>query len=126
MFCQIGDPQKLEAVLVIDQGDIDYIHTGQKVDVQARRPAARHAAQPHCRDCPDRIEGDAAAVVVKDGRGTGDEDGPELGRGAAAEHVVSSPGAAGQSGRFVAVGVSRTGEDSRRLAAAGRRGSGGC
>ena len=34
MFCQIGDPRKLEAVLVIDQGDIDFVHKGQKVDVK--------------------------------------------------------------------------------------------
>ena len=34
MFCQIGNPRKLEALLVIDQGDIDYVHVGQKVDIK--------------------------------------------------------------------------------------------
>jgi putative peptide zinc metalloprotease protein len=34
MFCQIGAPRKLEAILIIDQGDIDYVHKGQTVDVK--------------------------------------------------------------------------------------------
>ena len=33
-FCQIGDPQKLEAVMVIDQGDIDFVQAGQEVDLK--------------------------------------------------------------------------------------------
>jgi putative peptide zinc metalloprotease protein len=32
-FCQIGDPQRLEARLVIDQSDIELIARGQRVDV---------------------------------------------------------------------------------------------
>jgi putative peptide zinc metalloprotease protein len=34
LFCQIGDPRKLEAVLVIDQGDIDYVKEDQEVDLK--------------------------------------------------------------------------------------------
>jgi len=34
MFCQISDPKKLEAIMIVDQGDIDHIHTKQKVDVK--------------------------------------------------------------------------------------------
>jgi putative peptide zinc metalloprotease protein len=32
-FCQIGDPQRLEARLIIDQGDVELIQPGQRVDV---------------------------------------------------------------------------------------------
>jgi putative peptide zinc metalloprotease protein len=33
-FCQIGDPHKLQAWLVIDQGYIDLVHEGQKVQLK--------------------------------------------------------------------------------------------
>jgi putative peptide zinc metalloprotease protein len=31
LFCMIGDAERLEAVLIIDQGDVQFIRTGQKV-----------------------------------------------------------------------------------------------
>jgi putative peptide zinc metalloprotease protein len=34
LFCLVGDPRNLEAVLVIDQGDIDFIKPGQDVDLK--------------------------------------------------------------------------------------------
>ena len=34
LFCQVGDPRSLEAVLVIDQGDIDFVKDGQAVDLK--------------------------------------------------------------------------------------------
>ena len=34
MFCQIGDPKKLDAVLVLDQGDIESVRKGQSVDIK--------------------------------------------------------------------------------------------
>ncbi len=33
LFCQIGDPGKFDAILVVDQSDIESIHLGQKVKV---------------------------------------------------------------------------------------------
>jgi putative peptide zinc metalloprotease protein len=33
-LCQIGDPQKLEATVVIDQSDIEFIRPGQAVEIQ--------------------------------------------------------------------------------------------
>ncbi len=33
LFCQIGDPDKFDAILVVDQADIESIHLGQKVKV---------------------------------------------------------------------------------------------
>lgn len=34
VFCMVGDPKKMEAVLYIDQGDIDFVHVGQKVEIK--------------------------------------------------------------------------------------------
>jgi putative peptide zinc metalloprotease protein len=34
LFCQVGDPKKLEAVLVIDQTDLNLIKEGQVVDIK--------------------------------------------------------------------------------------------
>ena len=34
LFCQIGDPRKLEAVLVIDQADRNYVRPDQRVDIK--------------------------------------------------------------------------------------------
>ncbi len=34
LFCMVGDPRSLEAVLVIDQGDIDYVQDNQTVDLK--------------------------------------------------------------------------------------------
>ena len=34
LFCQVGDPRNLEAILVIDQGDIDFVTPGQEVDLK--------------------------------------------------------------------------------------------
>ena len=34
LLCQIGDPARLEASLVLDQADIEFIHPGQKVQIQ--------------------------------------------------------------------------------------------
>jgi len=31
LFCRIGDPDKFEALLMVDQADIDQVHDGQKV-----------------------------------------------------------------------------------------------
>ncbi|MGD0898807.1 MAG: biotin/lipoyl-binding protein [Thermoguttaceae bacterium] len=34
LFCQVGDPRKLEAILIVDQADIDFIREGQKADLK--------------------------------------------------------------------------------------------
>jgi putative peptide zinc metalloprotease protein len=34
LFCQVGDPQKMKATLVVDQADIDFVRVGQKVRIQ--------------------------------------------------------------------------------------------
>lgn len=34
LFCQIGDPERMEAILVIDQGDLEFVRIGQKVEIK--------------------------------------------------------------------------------------------
>ena len=34
LFCQVGDPQQLEAILVIDQADMEFLYQGQAVDLK--------------------------------------------------------------------------------------------
>lgn len=34
LFCQVGDPRKLEAILVVDQADIPFVQVGQKVEIK--------------------------------------------------------------------------------------------
>lgn len=34
LFCQVGDPHKLEAILVVDQGDIPFVECGQRVEIK--------------------------------------------------------------------------------------------
>jgi putative peptide zinc metalloprotease protein len=34
LFCQVGNPRQLEAILVIDQGDMEFVKKGQKVDLK--------------------------------------------------------------------------------------------
>lgn len=34
LFCQIGDPHQLDAILVVDQADIDFVASGQKVELK--------------------------------------------------------------------------------------------
>ena len=34
LFCQIGDPQKMEALLVVDQDEIEFMAEGQDVDIK--------------------------------------------------------------------------------------------
>src|SRR6185295_18022910 len=38
-FCQVGDPRSFEARLAIDQGDIEFISPGQKVEVMLTQTA---------------------------------------------------------------------------------------
>ena len=34
MFCQVGDPSKMEALMVVDQDDVEYLATDQEVDIK--------------------------------------------------------------------------------------------
>ncbi|MBN2296763.1 MAG: HlyD family efflux transporter periplasmic adaptor subunit [Pirellulales bacterium] len=34
IFCLVGDPNKMEAILYIDQGDIDFVKKGQEVEIK--------------------------------------------------------------------------------------------
>jgi putative peptide zinc metalloprotease protein len=50
-FCQIGNPQQMEAILVVDQSDIDFIKVGQRVEIKLDQ-------LPH-----DRLEGKVAEIA---------------------------------------------------------------
>jgi putative peptide zinc metalloprotease protein len=41
-FCQIGDPKRLEAMIVIDQGDVEFVAQGQRVKIMLNQ-SAEHA-----------------------------------------------------------------------------------
>ncbi|MBI3861270.1 MAG: HlyD family efflux transporter periplasmic adaptor subunit [Planctomycetia bacterium] len=41
VLCQIGDPQRFEAWLVLDQRDVEYVHVGQEVQVQLEQSPGR-------------------------------------------------------------------------------------
>ena len=34
LFCQVGDPTKWEAILIVDQADVDLVHEQQRVDIK--------------------------------------------------------------------------------------------
>ncbi len=34
LFCEVGDPRQLEAVLVIDQADLEFVHPGDRVELK--------------------------------------------------------------------------------------------
>jgi putative peptide zinc metalloprotease protein len=38
-FCQIGDPRRMEALLVIDQGDVEFVAEGQRVEIMLNQSA---------------------------------------------------------------------------------------
>lgn len=54
LFCQIGNPKKMEAVLVIDQDDIKFVRVGQKVKIKLD-------ARPH-----DTLEGKIDEIAQSD------------------------------------------------------------
>ncbi|MCE9603449.1 MAG: hemolysin D [Planctomycetia bacterium] len=41
LFCRIGDPNRMEAMLLVDQGDIEFIHLEQPVDVRLNETPGR-------------------------------------------------------------------------------------
>ncbi len=62
LFCQIGDPQQLEAILVIDQIDRNIIHAGQTVDLKVDelpdeviRTKIRDVAESEMRETSPRL-----------------------------------------------------------------------
>jgi putative peptide zinc metalloprotease protein len=63
MFCQIGDPKKLQAVMVVDQGDRNMIDRGQIVDIKinelpykkAFRSEISDIAEAELKEAPKRL-----------------------------------------------------------------------
>jgi putative peptide zinc metalloprotease protein len=76
LFCQIGNPQQMEAILVVDQADIELVREGQKVDIKLQElpletlhGAIKEIANIDLKVTPQRLSvksgGDLATVTDK-------------------------------------------------------------
>jgi putative peptide zinc metalloprotease protein len=71
LFCQIGDPKKLKAVMVIDQGDRNMVERGQtvklKINELPHKPAIESEiadiAEAELKECPKRLSSKYAGEV---------------------------------------------------------------
>ena len=88
LFCQVGDPRSLEAVLVIDQGDIDFVKDGQEVDLKFDALPHDTLAGQDRADLEIQPE-DHAPADLDQGQGrVGQQDRPGNRRGEAAERIL--------------------------------------
>jgi len=96
-FCLIGDPHRLEAILVVDQADIEYVKVGQQVSLWLKQlPGKRlHGTVEEVSDsrldyAPDPLLADGELSIVSDESG--------LARPASSSYhvrvVINSPGQA--------------------------------
>jgi putative peptide zinc metalloprotease protein len=45
-ICHIGDPKRLNAILAVDQADLEFVHVGQRVDlILEQQPSRRYRSQ---------------------------------------------------------------------------------
>ena len=120
LFCQVGDPRNLEAILVIDQGDIDFVKNGQDGRSEVRRPALRHAARHDRAGLARQLEGHSPADIEQGQGRVGQHDRSGNRRGEAAERILPGRRAACRQGRRDARRPPRTGQDPHRPALARR------
>ena len=87
-FCQVGDPEKMEASLVIDQSDIDFVEIDQKVEIKLDElphdifegTIDDIAPEAHARSAPERLSTKSGGeLAIADRR---------VGRGSAHEHSL--------------------------------------
>ncbi len=120
LFCQVGDPRNLEAILVIDQGDIDFVKDGPGGRSEVRRPAPRHAARHDRAGLARQLE-DHSPAAIDQGQGrVGQHDRSGHRRGDAAERILPGRRAARRQGRRDARRPPRPGQDPHRPALARR------
>ena len=120
LFCQIGDPKKLEAVLVIDQSDRNIVREDQAVDLKLE---GFSGTTLHSRVAGNRrigVEGVPAPAVQQVGRRGVDQNRSSNRRRKADEHVVSGPRAGRQSRRFLSDRTARPGLRAYRVDFVGR------
>ena len=120
LFCLVGDPRNLEAVLVIDQGDIDFVQDGPGGRSEVRRLAPRHAARQDRADLGFQLE-DHAPAAIHHGQGrVGQQDRSGDRRGDAAKRVLPGHRADQRRRRRDARRPPRPGQDPHRAALARR------
>ena len=81
LFCQIGDPKKLEAVLVIDQSDRNIVREDQVVDIKLEgfsgttlHCRVQEIAESELKVCPKRLSNKSGGEVsTKTDPQTGEE-----------------------------------------------------
>ncbi len=116
LFCEIGDPHQMEADLVIEQDDLEFVHEDQPVVHQARSTPSSHLPQSNRGNREDRSQGHAQAFVQQGRRGHGHQDRRSVGDGKTFQYVVSSPGAGRRSRRRFGQRSQGEGQDFDQLA----------
>ena len=66
-FCLIGDPQKMEAILVVDQADVDFISVGQKVEIMLDQLTRQTFSGEIIEIAPDAMEVSPTRLSTKAG-----------------------------------------------------------
>lgn len=71
VVCRIGEPKRMEAVLLIDQSDMDFVRLGQKVDIkmyhlphEAYRGEIGQIAHDEMKETPHRLSSKAGGEVA--------------------------------------------------------------
>ena len=80
MFCQIGDPNKMEAMLVIDQNDIEFVQPGQEVEMKLEelphetfRDKITEIAQEDLAESPLQLSSKAGGEIITETDASGRE-----------------------------------------------------
>ena len=115
MFCEIGDPHQMEADLVIEQDDLEFVHEDQPVAIKLDAFPHRTFHSHDRRDRHDRPEGHAAALDHQGRRRSGDQN-RRVGKGKTLQYVLPSAGPARRSRRLAADRAERPGQDLHHVA----------
>ena len=99
LFCQVGDPKRLEAVLVVDQADRNLIREGQSVDIKLEGFPSTTLHSKIAEIAESELKVTPAAALDQVGRRTAHQDRSAHRRREADEHVVPGPRADRRSRR---------------------------
>ena len=127
LFCQVGDPKRLEAVLVVDQADRNLIRDGNSsVDIKLEGFACHHASTAQIAEIAEsELKVTPQRLSTKSRRRTAHQDRSAHRRREADEHLLPGPRADRRSRRAVSAGPARPGPRLHRLDFARRTASGG-
>lgn len=80
LFCRIGDPRQMEAVLVVDQGDVEFVALEQPVDVRVEelpgrtwQATVREVSKSDLKVAPRTLSNRAGGELATKADGTGRE-----------------------------------------------------